>query len=377
MTTYTSRPYTFDRVVRLVIGIIVILALYFIVNYLSGVLLPFLLGWLIAYMMNPMVNFFQFKLKLHYRALAIFCSFLTLLGVVTGLMFLLIDPVTIEVTKASQLISQYLVNPKTHQLQLVFLPTEWQRYLNENFSFREFQNLINSNSFQEVLRKIQPHFMGFLSETLQFILSLFIVFVILLYVIFILLDYEKITNGWRTAIPPKYRVFCEGLVDDLMQGMNRYFRGQALVAGIVGVMCAVGFSIIGLPLAIVMGLFIGVLNMVPYMQWFGFIPVTLLMWIRAVETGQSFPMLFLALSIVVIIVQLVQDLYLIPKIMGKMTGLKPALILLSLSIWGALLGIVGMIIALPLTTLVISYYKRYVLNAHDAEPESEEIPPVL
>jgi predicted PurR-regulated permease PerM len=217
--------------------------------------------------------------------------------------------------------------------------------------------------------------MSFLSGTLQFILGLFIGFVILLYVIFILLDYEKITTGWRSAIPHKYRPFCEGLVDDLMMGMNRYFRGQAFVAGMVGIMCAVGFSIIGLPLAIVMGLFIGLLNMVPYLQWFGYIPVTFLMWIRSVETGQSFPMLFLELAIVVAIVQIVQDLFLIPKIMGKMTGLKPALILLSLSIWGALLGIVGMIIALPLTTLIISYYKRYVLNVD--EPESEETPPVL
>lgn len=373
MTTHSPRPFTFDRVVRLIIGIIILLTIYFLVDYLSGVLLPFLLGWLIAYMMNPMVNFFQFKLKLHYRSLAIFCSFVTLIGFIIFIIWLLIDPVTTEITKASQLISQYLVNPKTHQLQLSFLPVEWQHYINDRFSFKEFQNLVNSSSFQELMRKMQPHFMGFVSETLQFILSLFIVFVILLYVIFILLDYEKITNGWRTAIPPKYRPFCEGLVDDLMSGANRYFRGQAFVAAMVGVMCAVGFSIIGLPLAIVMGLFIGLLNMVPYMQWFGFIPVTLLMWIKSMETGQHFSMLFLELGIVVVIVQIVQDLFLVPKIMGKMTGLKPALILLSLSIWGSLLGIVGMIIALPLTTLIISYYKRYVLNA---VPENEEIPPV-
>lgn len=375
MTTHTNRPYTFDRVVRLIIGIVILLALFFLVNYLSSVLLPFLLGWLVAYMMNPMVNFFQVKLKLRYRALAIFCSFILLIGLLVFFVWLLIDPVTVEINKAGQLISQYLVNPKTHQFQLAFLPVEWQQYINDHFSFKEFQNLMNSNSFQEVMRKIQPHFMGFVSDTLQFILSLFVVFIILLYVVFILLDYEKITNGWRSAIPLKYRPFCEGLVDDLMHGMNRYFRGQALVAGLVGVMCVIGFSIIGLPLAIVMGLFIGLLNMVPYMQWFGMIPVTLLMWMRSAETGQGFTMPFVELIIVIVIVQIIQDLFLVPKIMGKMTGLKPALILLSLSIWGSLLGVVGMIIALPLTTLIISYYKRYVLNAGSDVEEREEIPP--
>lgn len=376
MPVHVSRPFTFDRVVRLIIGLIILVALYFLVNYLSSVLLPFLLGWLIAYMINPMVNFFQFKLKLHYRSLAIFLTFITLISIATGIVLLLIDPVSIEVSRASQLITQYLINPKTHQLQLTFLPVEWQNYITEHLSIKELQSLMNSSSFQEVLRKIQPHFMSLLSGTLQFILGLFIVFVILLYTIFILLDYDKITNGWRSAIPSKYRPFCEGLVDDLMMGMNRYFRGQAFIAGMVGIMCAIGFSAIGLPLAIVMGLFIGLLNMVPYLQWFGYIPVTFLMWIRSVETGQGFPVLFLELAIVVAIVQIVQDLFLVPKIMGKVMGLKPAIILLSLSIWGALLGIVGMIIALPLTTLVISYYKRYVINA-DVEPENEEIPPTL
>jgi predicted PurR-regulated permease PerM len=71
------------------------------------------------------------------------------------------------------------------------------------------------------------------------------------------------------------------------------------------------------------------------------------------------------LLIVVLIVEGVQNIYLIPKIMGKVTGLKPALILLSLSIWGSLLGIIGMIIALPITTLMISYYQRYVLAAEN------------
>jgi predicted PurR-regulated permease PerM len=370
MPQHVSKPYTFDRVVRLIIGIVILLVIFFLVDYLSNVLLPFLLGWLLAYMMNPMVNFFQLKLHLRNRPLSIFLTFVALLAVFSGIVMLLINPVSNEVSKASQLIGEYLINPRTHQLQLPFLPEPWQQYIQEHFSYAEFQNLINSSSFREVLGKIQPHFMSFLSGTLQFILSLFIVFVILLYNIFILLDYEKITNGWRQIIPPKYRIFVEGLVDDLSLGMNRYFRGQALVAGLVGVMCAIGFSIIGLPLAIVMGLFIGLLNMVPYMQWFGFIPVALLMWLKSVETGQSFPMLLLALFIVVVIVQIIQDLFLIPKIMGKMTGLKPALILLSLSVWGSLLGIVGMIIALPLTTLIISYYKRYVLN--DAVEDGNE-----
>ena len=61
------------------------------------------------------------------------------------------------------------------------------------------------------------------------------------------------------------------------------------------------------------------------------------------------------------VVQLIQDAFLTPKIMGQVTGLNAAIILLSLSIWGSLLGMLGMIIALPLTTLLLNYYQRYVI----------------
>ena len=71
---------------------------------------------------------------------------------------------------------------------------------------------------------------------------------------------------------------------------------------------------------------------------------------------------------VFIIVQIIEDVFIVPRVMGKVTGLNPAIILLSLSIWGTLLGFVGMIIALPLTTLCLSYYQRYVIGDDSVEP---------
>ena len=152
------------------------------------------------------------------------------------------------------------------------------------------------------------------------------------------------------------------IVSDLEEGMNRYFRGQALVALIVSVFFIIGFSIIGLPLAIVFGLLMGVLNMVPYLKTVAVIPALFLAFLQSAETGQSFLNIMLWLIIVFLVIQVIEDLFLVPKIMGKVTGLNPAVILLSLSIWGSLMGVVGLIIALPLTTLLISYYKRLVLR---------------
>jgi predicted PurR-regulated permease PerM len=126
---------------------------------------------------------------------------------------------------------------------------------------------------------------------------------------------------------------------------------------------------VGLPLAIAMGLFLGVLNLVPYLKTIAIVPGTFLAFLQSVETGQSFLSVMLWLVAIFMFIQVIEDMFLVPKIMGKVTGLNPAIILLSLSVWGSLMGMIGLIIALPLTTLIISYYKRFVLNEKKVEED--------
>ena len=149
---------------------------------------------------------------------------------------------------------------------------------------------------------------------------------------------------------------------DVEHTMSRYFRGQALVSFFVGIIFAIEFSIIGLPMPIVFGLFIGVLNMVPYLQLVSFPLAAFLCLVASVATGGSFWSLFGWTFAAYCICQVIQDLVLIPLIMKQQMGLNPAIVFLSLSIWGYVLGFVGLIIALPLTTLIISYYSEYVLH---------------
>ena len=90
------------------------------------------------------------------------------------------------------------------------------------------------------------------------------------------------------------------------------------------------------------------------------IPMVFLSLLKAADTGQNFWVILASAVGVFVVVQLITDMILTPKIMGKAMGLNPAVLLLSLSVWGALLGFIGLIIALPLTTLIIAYYQRYV-----------------
>lgn len=356
-------PYTFDRVIRLLIGLVVLVLLFLIIRRLSPVLTPFFVGWLIAYLLHPLVCFFQYKLKLRSRILSIILTLISFFGVITGIVLLLIPQVSKEVKKVSELIQNY-----TQTLSVdSFLPITWQNAIVDYLQSLNLLDAFNNPNIITMAEKITPQLWGIVNGSLSFVIGMMVIVVVLLYVIFILKDYEKITEGWPSIIPHKQRELVTGIFSDLEEGMNRYFRGQSLIALIVGILLSIGFTIIGLPMGILFGIFVGILNLVPYLQTVAFVPALFLIILKASEPGHTFGGVLLGFVIVFVIVQSFQDLFLVPKIMGKVTGLKPAVILLSLSVWGALMGIIGMIIALPLTTLIISYYRRWILDGHKEE----------
>ncbi len=358
--------YTFDRVVRLVIALAVIVGLALLVNRLSSVLLPFLIGWLLAYLIHPLVKFVQYKMRVGNRGVSIAIALLFIAIVIVGLGVAVVPAVANEIRQ----ITDYRLHIAGYKSQ--FVDNEIVAWLAGVMEGVDVEKWLNPETVKGAIESVLPSVKGLVSGTWDAIASVFVVFVVFLYVVFILVDYEKINRGAREMIPPKYRELVEGVFEDLESGMNRYFRGQSLVALIVGVMFAIGFKIVGLPMAITVGLFIGVLNLVPYLQTVGVVPVVLLCLVKSAEGDSNFWLVLLGCFIVFLVVQGTQDLFLVPKIMGKAMGLNPAVILLSLSAWGSLLGIVGMIIALPFTTLLISYYKRFVLNNEELGVRSEE-----
>ena len=361
------RPYTFDRVVRMLIGLAILVFIFFLINRLSRALLPFLIAWLFAYLLQPIVKFFQYKLKFKSLVLSIVCTLVLIIGTITALVWFLTPMVSNEISKLSQLIVLYTRGLNVNTL----LPLAWQNEIRNYLSHLNIQSVLQDENIMNVVKKLVPELWNIVNSSLNFVLGLAVIIIVLLYLVLILLNYDKLVTGLFKIIPPNYRTLVTEIIQDLENGMNRYFRGQALMALIVGTLFAIGFSIIQLPLAILLGLFIGMINMVPYLKIVGIIPTAVMGLLRSVETGQSLGSVFLGIAIVFIIIQMTEDLILTPKIMGKVTGLNPAVILLSLSIWGSLMGVVGIIIALPMTTLIMSYYKRYVLDKGQIEPLKE------
>ena len=360
---------TFDSFIRGILAALVVFCVLYLINKLSGVLLPFFIAWLIAYLLHPFVTFFQYKLKLKSRVLSIFTVMLLFLGIIALIFWGVVPPLIDEFAKVKNLISVYFIEG-TKQADI---PGTVANFIKEHIDMMKIEEALNFENVGHIIQKGVPQVWSFLAGSMNVIISIFASFIVLIYMFFILLDYENLSEGWIKFIPVKHREITQQIFNDVKDGMNRYFRGQSLIALCVGILFSIGFLIIDFPLAFGFGLFIGLLNMVPYLQLIALIPTVLLALLKAADTGQNFWwILFLALMVFAV-VQIIQDAVITPKVMGKAMGLNPAIILLSLSIWGSLMGIVGMIIALPATSLLISYYRRYVIKAAD----SEVLKPVL
>lgn len=365
MTTFAAiimmekkKQITFDSFVRGMLAVFAVVGIVMLLNRLSAVLLPFFLAWLIAYILFPLVKFFQYRCRMKFRILGILSAFLVVGAVLTGLFWLMIPPMIDEGIRVKDLLLEYVSNDAT----MSNIPDMVERFIREHVTAKDVKDLITHEGFIDNIKQAVPKVWSIISQSVSIVSSVLSLTMVVIYTLFILLDYEEISTGWVQLLPRRYRLFAIRLVNDITQGMNLYFRGQGIVALCVGVLFSIGFLIIDFPMAIGLGMFIGLLNMVPYLQLVGFIPTILLAVVKAADTGQSFWMIMLMAIIVFAVVQAIQDTILTPKIMGHVTGLNSAIILLSLSIWGSLLGILGMIIALPLTTLLINYYQKYVIK---------------
>lgn len=366
MMTNEKGQITFDSFIRGAIGVLILVGIVMLLNRLSNVLVPFFLAWLIAYILFPLVKFFQYRCRMKYRVLGILSAFLVTGLVLTIVFMLMIPPMVEESLRVKDLLIAYVTNNET----VGNIPKMIQEYVRDHLSAEQIQAIVTQNGFLDGIKATLPKLWDIITQSINIVSSVFTLTMVALYTFLILLDYEDINRGWPNLLPERYRGFAKQLVSDVEESMNKYFRGQALVALCVGILFSIGFLIIDFPIAVGLGMFIGLLNMVPYLQLIGFVPAILLAIVKAADTGQNFWVIMLMVLIVFAVVQIIQDTFLTPKIMGHVTGLHSAIILLSLSIWGSLMGILGMIIALPLTTLSIDYYQKFIIRKESITGES-------
>ena len=358
-----SKEITFDKFIRWAGIVTLVIAVLYITNYLSDVLLPFFIAWFFAYLLYPVVKFIEKKLHVKVRALSILLAMGAAIAIVGGVIWLIIPPMIDQFDKLGEVLTRW-VHQTTHTNNLTMLIKEW---IQDNQT--TIERFLKSKDFSDALKTTMPKVFSVVSQTATVLMSIVASMITLLYMFFILLDYETLTANWVRIFPKKNRPFWSALMKDVERELNNYIRGQGMVALCMGIMFCIGFTIIGFPMAIGLGILIGIMDLVPYLHTFALIPTAFLAMLKAADTGQNFWVVFGLAVLVFCVVQVITDMVVTPKIMGKAMGLNPAILLLSLSIWGALLGFLGLIVALPLTTLLIAYWQRYVTRE---KPQYEE-----
>ena len=355
---------TFDRFIRGTL-FVALLALFVAgINWLSAVLLPFFAAWAIAWILAPVVNFLYVRCYIRPRFLAVILTLIGTTAIAVGALWLIVPPFLDGILHIKDALLRYLQNDSGH----VVLPNWMQNLLQEWLDSLQLEHKLKQGNVLQMLRTSLPHVWNVVQSTANVVISLASSAFALLYLVLLLADYDHYATIWLKYVPRSQRAFLEKLSNDVAHNMRGYFRGQMLVAISNGVMFSIGFWLIGLPMPVGMGIFVGVLSFIPYIQVLGILPAALLSLLQMADTGSSFWGMMALVFLVYVVVQVLQDTIFTPRIMGQIMGLSPAVVLLSLSVWGYIAGIIGLMVALPLTTLMLAYYQRYILE----EPVQDE-----
>lgn len=428
----SSRPYTFDRVVRMVLTALCAVGIFLLLRYLSDVLVPFAIAAALAYVLNPLVTEIEKHTK--NRTFAVAYTFAGIAIIVLALFIIAVPLVAHQFSRfdrdvrklradlSSALLPAPIVRPAVIRPDLddysvaTTLPTAsqpttkptqkstlgltelwegWADYLNEaddvprsvrlehllakvegtpiGTVLQSAMEFVQTTEFRTLMFDLASRVAvgGFtvINVAVDMLLGATVVLVILLYLVFMLLDFPSYLATWRSFLPPTLREDVLEFFREFEAVLRRYFRGQFIVAAISGALYAVGFSLIGLPMAVPFGLFIGVLTMVPYLPMIALLPGAMLAIMRSIGSDSTLLSSFLWLAVVYVAVQIVQEGLVVPRVMGKATGLSPVAIILGLLICSKLLGFLGLILAIPLTCLAIAYYRKFVLRTTDEVTE--------
>lgn len=358
------RTITLERFLYLFTVCAVLLGLGWLLFALRAVLTPFLVALVLAFLLDPTVD--RVRRLVKSQVLAVSITLAVIVAACIGLALFVTPQLTREAARFARLMSEELPRWQEQAQQ-----TPWMRDLLDQVAATDPQRYLTSDNLLAATRRMLPGFWQGVNNVFGWFLGLVGVFTMLIYLVFILIDEEDVKDNWEKLIPRAHREEVVLIIGDLQRVMNLFFRGQLKIALVLMLVYTIGFSAIGLPLAIVLGMIAGVLSIIPYFSLLT-VPVALLSaGLLALEQHRSLGPLMALVLVVYAVAYGMDGMLLTPRIQGRNTGLRPQYILLSLSVWGSLMGVAGMIIALPITTVIISYYKRSI----DEEGTSSQEPP--
>lgn len=342
--------------------------LHWTVTYFSDILWPLTIAGILALLLRPLVLWFEHRLPVG-RIGAI----VMLYGLVIVFLLLIAALVLPVLLTQAQAFMEYLpiLLEKSGNFLRKFLPyfSDWMdNFLDSVNASGLVQGIFGQ--FQDVYEASQPALSSvgeFVGSFITLTVGLVIIPVYLFF--FLLADKNPINimDEQLSFIPDRIREDFTFLTREFVRIIVAFFRGQILIGLIMGVLMAVGFSLVSLKFGAFLGLFIGILNIIPYLgSILGLLAVLPLAYI---QDGGGLALLLMVLGIFVA-VQLVESYLLTPKIMGRSTGLHPLTIIVAILFWGkAFGGMLGMILAIPLTAFFVVAWR--LIRRKYLQPQTE------
>jgi len=182
-----------------------------------------------------------------------------------------------------------------------------------------------------------------------------------LYFIYIIYTFNYFDNIIQKYLKNKQSEKFSRIISDLRSTFLNYFKERTKIVLIYTVVFTASFFIIGIPGALILGVITGFLCYIPYFQYLTLIPISLSCLVLSMEDSSGFFLSFGIIFAIFVVMSVIEELLLFPKIMKGVSGMNPAIMMVSVAVWGYLLGILGIFIALPLTSLIMSYVKQVLL----------------
>lgn len=309
-----------------------------VVGSILNVLAPLFIGFVVAWLFAPMVN--RLTKKGMSRILASTIVYVVFVAFLVVFFRVFIPIIYTEINE--------LINT------LPAIISKITEFVNELFSKINAEaidiNGIKENVLgaittysNEISRNLPTTIVSVMSDLVSGLGTIFFGLIIGLYMLF---DFDNVTNLLLKVIPHKFQMEVANLVDNIGTEVRKCVNGTLLVACMVFVCDTIGFSILGLKSALLFGLFCGITDLIPYIgPWIGTAVVTV------VGLTQS-PLIGLGVFIIALVAQLVESYILQPVVMSKATNLHPVTIICGLLIFGHFFGIVGMILATPIMSII-------------------------
>ena len=355
------------RWVPAVIFLIVVADLVYIIGTVA--IVPVLASFALAYILNPLVTFFENRGIS--RAIAAAAALIIVTLAVMGFLTFIIPDLWDESISAGQKVMTYMT-PDNARRQRVAL----RRYspLLDRMAGEKLEKFISDPA--SVIGSPSTWFAGGLSEFLSTAGTLFDLFLIPFFVYYILVDFRAWRDSLEDIIPPRFRDPFSRLFDEVGRILESYVRGQLLIGGIMGAMYAVGFRALGVPAWAGIAALAGFLNAIPYVG-----TVSGLILATGFTLAQGGGIWRVAGVVgVFVVVQSVEGYYLTPRILGGRLSLHPMAVFLGLLIGGKLFGLLGVILAVPtiaVAKVFIKFFRELYKASHfyhagDLEPH--EVP---